>query len=78
MRCWLPPSSDTDLVSRGQQARGRRSHRAQRPGNHAALLLDADENLVWPYVKGWKANAMDKHRSRWISIDQRRALQLFA
>ena len=24
----------------------------------------------WPYVKGWKANAMDKHRSRWISIDQ--------
>jgi oligopeptide transport system substrate-binding protein len=34
------------------------------------LFFWSDGNLVWPYVKGWKANPMDKHRSRWISIDQ--------
>jgi oligopeptide transport system substrate-binding protein len=27
-------------------------------------------NLVRPYVKGWKSNAMDKHRTRWVSIDE--------
>jgi len=27
-------------------------------------------NLVRPYVKGWTSNAMDKHRTRWMSIDE--------
>ena len=27
-------------------------------------------NLVRPYVKGWQSNAMDKHRTRWMSIDE--------
>ena len=41
------------------------------------LYFWSDENLVWPYVKGWKANAMDKHRSRWISIDQQARVKRF-
>ncbi len=67
---------DSDLVSRGRKL----------AAAEAIILKDqaimplyfwSDENLVWPYVKGWKANAMDKHRSRWISIDQRMRVQLF-
>src|SRR5690606_33670522 len=27
-------------------------------------------SLVRPYVHGWTSNAMDKHRTRWISIDE--------
>lgn len=27
-------------------------------------------NLTRPYIKGWKANALDRHRSRWLSIDE--------
>jgi hypothetical protein len=34
--------------------------------------------MVWPYVKGWQVNGMDKHRSRWISIDQAARLKQFA
>lgn len=42
------------------------------------LFFPADQNLVWPYVKGWKANPLDKHRSRWISIDQSARAKQFA
>jgi oligopeptide transport system substrate-binding protein len=27
-------------------------------------------NLVRPYMKGWTSNGMDRHRSRWMSIDE--------
>jgi oligopeptide transport system substrate-binding protein len=27
-------------------------------------------NLVRPYLKGWDSNALDRHRTRWMSIDE--------
>jgi len=36
----------------------------------APLFYWVNLNLTWPYVKGFKANPMDYHRSRWITIDQ--------
>jgi len=47
--------------------------------DHATLPLYfwVDPNIVWPYVKGWIPNGMDKHRSRWISIDQAARLKQF-
>jgi oligopeptide transport system substrate-binding protein len=57
------------------QSRGRKLATAE-----AILLKDqvvmplffwVSGNLVRPYVKGWDANPMDKHRSRWISIDEK-------
>ena len=35
-------------------------------------------NMIWPYVKGFKSNASDYHRSRWISIDQAAREKQFA
>jgi oligopeptide transport system substrate-binding protein len=48
--------------------------------DHAAMPLWfwISPNLVWPHVKGWQANAMDYHRSRWVSIDQAARLKQFA
>jgi len=69
--------NDTDLVSRGRKLAAAEAimlnDQAIMP-----LFFWSDENLVWPYVKGWKANAMDKHRSRWMSIDQQARVKLFA
>jgi oligopeptide transport system substrate-binding protein len=36
----------------------------------APLFYWTSLNLTWPYVKGFQANAMDYHRSRWVTIDQ--------
>jgi oligopeptide transport system substrate-binding protein len=41
------------------------------------LFFWVNGNLVHPYVKGFKANAMDVHKSRWISIDERARAALF-
>ena len=41
------------------------------------LFFWVNGNLVRPYVKGFKANAMDAHRSRWISIDEQARAALF-
>ena len=41
-------------------------------------ISGSSPNMVWPYVKGWQANAMDKHRSRWITIDQAARKKQFA
>ena len=40
--------------------------------DHAVMPLFfwVSPGLVRPYVKGWKSNAMDRHRTRWISIDE--------
>jgi oligopeptide transport system substrate-binding protein len=40
--------------------------------DHACMPLFfwANSNLVRPYVKGWLANATDKHRTRWVRIDE--------
>jgi oligopeptide transport system substrate-binding protein len=44
----------------------------------APLFYWANLNLVWPYVKGFRANAMDYHRSRWVTIDQAARQRQFA
>ena len=41
------------------------------------LFFWVNGNLVRPYVKGFHANAMDAHRSRWISIDEQARAGLF-
>jgi len=41
------------------------------------LFFWVNGNLVRPYVKGFQANAMDVHKSRWISIDERARAALF-
>jgi oligopeptide transport system substrate-binding protein len=68
---------DTDLVSRGNKLA---QAEALALKDHAILPLFfwVDPNMVWPYVKGWQVNGMDKHRSRWISIDQAARLKQFA
>jgi oligopeptide transport system substrate-binding protein len=68
---------DTDLVSRGHKLAAAEAI-ALKDQAIMPLYFWADENLVWPYVKGWKANPTDKHRSRWISINQRARIKQFA
>ncbi|MGH6828486.1 MAG: peptide ABC transporter substrate-binding protein [Rhizomicrobium sp.] len=67
---------DTELESRGREL----------AAAEAILLKDqavmplffwVSGNLVRPYVKGCKANAMDVHRARWISIDEKARAALF-
>jgi oligopeptide transport system substrate-binding protein len=41
------------------------------------LFFWVNGNLVRPYVKGFQANPMDAHRSRWISIDEKARAALF-
>lgn len=69
--------SDNDLVSRGRKLAAAESIALK---DHALMPLfhTANPNLVWPYVKGWRANPLDKHRSRWVSIDQAARLKQFA
>jgi len=67
---------DTDLISRGRKLA---QAEALALKDHAILPLFfwVDPNMVWPYVKGWQVNGMDKHRSRWISIDQPARIKQF-
>jgi oligopeptide transport system substrate-binding protein len=44
----------------------------------APLYYWTSLNMIWPYVKGFKSNASDFHRSRWISIDQAARQKQFA
>jgi len=69
-------SGETRLEARGQKL----------AAAEAILLKDqafmplffwVNGNLVRPYVKGFQANAMDAHRSRWISIDEKARAALF-
>ena len=68
--------SDIDLVSRGRKLAAAEAIALR---DHAAMPLWfwVSPDIVWPYVKGWKANPMDYHRSRWISIDQAARLKQF-
>jgi len=68
---------DTDLVARGQKLAQAETLALN---DHALLPLYfwVDPNMVWPYVKGWQVNGMDKHRSRWITVDQAARLKQFA
>jgi len=61
---------DIDIASRGKKLA---AAEAMVLKDHAAMPLFfwVSGNLVRPYVKGWDANPMDKHRARWISIDEK-------
>jgi oligopeptide transport system substrate-binding protein len=61
--------SDNDLASRGQKLAAAEAIALK---DHAIMPLYnwVSPNIVWPYVKGWRENPMDKHRSRWLTIDQ--------
>ena len=68
--------ADVNLESRGHRLA---AAEAIALGDHAAMPLWfwINPNMVWPYVKGWKGNALDYHRSRWVSIDQPARLRQF-
>jgi oligopeptide transport system substrate-binding protein len=68
--------SDTDLAARGRKLAQAEDIVLK---DHVILPLWfwTDPNILWPYVKGWQPNGMDKHRSRWISIDQAARIQQF-
>jgi oligopeptide transport system substrate-binding protein len=68
---------DRDLVSRGQKLAAAEAIALK---DHAVMPLyfAASSTLVWPYVKGWGNNGVEKHRSRWVSIDQAARLKQFA
>ena len=67
---------DRDIVSRGQKLA---AAEAIALTDHAIMPLyfTASTVLVWPYVKGWGNNGIEKHRARWISIDQAARLKQF-
>jgi oligopeptide transport system substrate-binding protein len=69
--------AETDLVRRGEKLAA-----AERIAlsDHALMPIWFwnDSNMVWPHVKGWRANPLDYHRSRWVSIDQQGRLKQFA
>jgi oligopeptide transport system substrate-binding protein len=69
--------SDNDLVSRGQKLAAAETIALK---DHAIMPLYfmASPNMVWPYVKEWRENPMDKHRSRWVTIDQAARIKQFS
>ena len=68
--------NDIDIQSRGQKLAAAEAILLKDQGV-MPLFFWVSGNLVRPYVKGWSANALDKHRSRWISIDEKARSALF-
>jgi oligopeptide transport system substrate-binding protein len=68
---------DTNLESRGRKLAAAETIMLN---DYAAapLFYWVNLNITWPYVKGFKTNALDFHRSRWISIDQAAREKQFA
>ena len=48
--------------------------------DHATMPLYfwVSGNLVRPYMKGWISNSMDKHRTRFVSIDEEARKRILA
>jgi oligopeptide transport system substrate-binding protein len=69
--------SDNDLISRGRKLAAAETI-ALKDQAIMPLYFWASPNMVWPYVKEWRENPMDKHRSRWVAIDQAARLKQFA
>ncbi len=69
--------NDPDIVSRGQKLSAAEKILLK---DEAAMPLFfwVSGNLVRPYVKGWVGDAMDIHRSRWITIDEKARAALFS
>ena len=68
---------EPDIIRRGEKLKQAESIFLK---DHAAMPLWfwVSLNLTWPYVKGLEANALDFHRSRWISIDQAARIKQFS
>ncbi len=68
---------DVNLESRGKKLAAAEATVLK---DHAAMPLWfwTSPNMKWPYVKGWQANPMDFHRSRWVTIDQAARIKQFA
>jgi oligopeptide transport system substrate-binding protein len=69
--------NDPDLISRGRKLAAAEQI-VLNDFAAAPLFYWVSQNLVWPYIKGWKSNALDYHRSRWVTIDQPARIKLFA
>ena len=69
--------SDTDLAARGRKL-AQAEDMVMKDHVILPLFFWTDPNILWPYVKGWHSNGMDKHRSRWVSIDQAARIKQFS
>ena len=69
--------NDLDMIGRGRKLAAAEQIALN---DHALMPLFfwTNPGLVWPYVKGWHANPLDHHRSRWVSIDQSARIRQFA
>jgi oligopeptide transport system substrate-binding protein len=70
-------SADVRLESRGQKLAAAEAILLKDQGI-MPLFFWVSGNLARPYLKGWGANNMDVHRSRWLSIDEKARGALFA
>jgi len=68
---------DANLVSRGQKLAAAETILLR---DHAIVPLYywTSQNLIRPYLQGFKSNAIDFHRSRWVTIDEAARARLFA
>jgi oligopeptide transport system substrate-binding protein len=69
--------SDTALASRGRKLAEAEAILI-RDQAFAPLFFWVNSDLVRPYVKGWNANALGVHRTRWVTIDEAARTRLFA
>jgi oligopeptide transport system substrate-binding protein len=68
---------DVNLISRGQKLAAAETILLR---DHAIMPLYfwTSQNLIRPYLHGFKANELDYHRSRWVTIDEAARARLFA
>jgi len=69
-------AEDVDIQSRGEKLAAAEKVLLKDQA-FMPLFFWVNGNLVRPYVKGFVANNMDVHRSRWISIDEKARSGLF-
>ncbi|HEX4105548.1 MAG TPA: peptide ABC transporter substrate-binding protein [Rhizomicrobium sp.] len=69
-------SEETSLEARGEKLKAAEAILLKDQA-FMPLFFWVNGNLVRPYVKGFKANAMDLHKSRWITIDEKARAALF-
>jgi oligopeptide transport system substrate-binding protein len=68
---------DTDLGSRGHKLAAAETI-LLRDQAIMPLYFWTSQNLIRPYLKNMHSNALDYHRSRWVTIDERARARLFA
>ncbi len=68
---------DPNLISRGQKLAAAETILLR---DHAIMPLYfwTSQNLIRPYLHGLESNAIDYHRSRWVTIDEAARARLFA